>query len=78
MVEATQGRVRTTGVFLDTTVTFPEGTIVKLCFTLPSMVMRVTVEVAHPMPAMGMGLRFLDLTPAQRAAVEEVVEAGRG
>ena len=68
--------ISTTGVFVDTTVVFPLGAIVNLSFTLPSMVMRVTAEVVHPMPTMGMGLRFRDLTPAQKIALEEIVEAG--
>ena len=68
--------ISTTGVFVDTTVVFPQGSIVNLCFTLPSLVLRVQADVVHPMPTMGMGMRFRDLTPAQKAALEEVVEAG--
>ncbi len=65
----------TTGIFVDTTVVFSKGAIVTLNFTLRSLVMCVKAEVAHPMPTMGMGLRFLDLTPAQIAALEGVVES---
>ena len=65
------------GVFVDSTVVFDQGTIVTLRFTLPSLLMNVKAEVAHSMPAMGMGIRFRDLTPAQSAALEEVV-AGDG
>jgi len=68
--------ISASGVYIDTTITFPVGSIVNLRFTLPSLQMRVSAEVVHSMPAMGMGLRFLDVTPAQRAAIEEIVDSG--
>ena len=68
--------ISTTGLFLDTTVTFPEGSVLSLKFTLPSLQMTVRADVMHAMPAMGMGLRFRELTPMQQVAIEEIIEAG--
>lgn len=62
-----------TGAFVDSVVTLPPGTRVRLKFPLPSAVVTVMAEVAHAMPQFGMGVRFIDLDPAQRAAIEEVV-----
>ena len=62
-----------TGAFVDSMVTLPAGTKLRLKFSLPSLVVNVIGEVMHDMPQFGMGVRFLDLTPLQRVALEEVV-----
>jgi PilZ domain len=67
----------TTGAFIDTTVTFPVGAIVNIRFKLPTIQVAVQAEVVNPMPLMGMGLRFRDLTPAQKVAIEEVVRSSQ-
>jgi hypothetical protein len=67
--------ISTSGVYIDTTITFPVGSIVNLRFTLPSLQVRVSADVIHSIPAMGMGMRFRDLTPAQKTAIEEIVDA---
>lgn len=63
----------TTGVFIDSITGFPVGSILKLRFWLRSREMRVTGEVRHSIPRIGMGVRFLDLDPADEAAIESVV-----
>jgi hypothetical protein len=68
--------ISATGLFLDSTVTFPEGSVLILKFTLPSLQMRIQVDVVNSMPAMGMGLRYRDLTPVQKLAIEEIIETG--
>jgi len=65
-----------TGAFVDSMVTLPAGTKVRMKFSLPSLVVNCLGEVVHDMPQFGMGVRFLDLTPEQRLAIEEVVAAG--
>jgi hypothetical protein len=45
-------------------------------FSLPSLVVDCVAQVVHEMPQFGMGVRFVELTPLQRVAIEEVVEAG--
>lgn len=64
------------GAFLDSMVTLPVGTRLRMRFSLPSLVVDCVGEVVHEMPQFGMGVRFLDLTPLQRVALEEVVAAG--
>jgi hypothetical protein len=65
-----------TGAFIDSMVTLPEGTSLKLKFSLPSLVVSCMGVVMHEMPQFGMGVRFLDLTPQQTVALEEIVSAG--
>ena len=65
-----------TGAFVDSMVTLPAGTKLKLKFSLPSLVVACTGEVMHEMPQFGMGVRFLELTPEQQVALREVVESG--
>jgi hypothetical protein len=64
-----------TGVFIDSMVTLPEGTNLKLKFSLPSLVVSCQGVVMHEMPQFGMGVRFVNLTPEQTVAIEEIVNA---
>jgi hypothetical protein len=64
-----------TGAFIDSMVTLPEGTSLKLKFSLPSLVVSCMGVVMHEMPQFGMGVRFVDLTPQQTVAIEEIVNA---
>jgi hypothetical protein len=64
-----------TGAFIDSVMVLPVGTMMSMKFSLPSLLMEVTVEVVQSMPNFGMGVRFVGLTPAQKAALEEVVSA---
>ena len=57
-------------------VTLPTGTKMQLKFSLPSLVVNCLGEVVHDMPQFGMGVRFINLTPEQKLAIEEVVENG--
>jgi len=75
-VNARVSDISATGLFLDSTVTFPQGSILSLKFTVPSLQMRIMADVVHSMPAMGMGLRYRDLTPVQKIAIDEIIEAG--
>ena len=77
---ASTGRLNTrisdlsaTGAFIDSVITFPVGSILGLKFRVKSIEFQVTGEVVHCMPHVGMGVRFLDLNPEQRAAIERVV-----
>ncbi|MET0553621.1 MAG: PilZ domain-containing protein [Vicinamibacteria bacterium] len=64
------------GAFVDSMVTVPVGTHLRMKFSLPSLVVDCVGEVVHEMPQFGMGVRFLELTPLQKVAIEEVVAAG--
>ena len=65
-----------TGAFVDSVVTLPTATRIRLKFSLPSLVVNCVGEVVHEMPQFGMGVRFLELTPEQKIAIEEIVAAG--
>jgi hypothetical protein len=47
--------------------------VLKLKFNTPSLVIEVRAQVVQAMPQSGMGVRFLDLTPQQQLAIDEVV-----
>jgi hypothetical protein len=66
--------VSATGAFVDSVVTLPVGTRFRLKFSLPSLIIDCVGEVMHEMPQFGMGVRFLELTAGQRAALDEVVQ----
>ena len=65
-----------TGAFIDSMVTLPEGTMVRLKFSLPTVDVNCMGVVMHEMPQFGMGVRFLELTPEQLAALAALVTAG--
>jgi hypothetical protein len=64
----------TTGAFVDSMLTYPPDSIVKLKFLLGSTEVQVSAQVCYSMPQIGMGVRFLDLTPEQLLAIETVVQ----
>ena len=49
-------------------VTVPAGTQLRMKFSLPSLVVDCLAEVVHEMPQFGMGVRFVELTPAAAAS----------
>lgn len=59
------------GAFVDTRSVLPAGAVTRLRFTLGSKDVGVNAEVRYSMPGMGMGLRFLNLAPEDRKAIEE-------
>jgi hypothetical protein len=63
-----------TGAFLDSMNCFPVGSLLKLKFRVRSREIKVTAEVRHCMPRIGMGVRFVDLNPRDRAAIEALIE----
>jgi hypothetical protein len=68
--------ISVSGAFIDSMVTLPEGTMLRLKFSLPSIEVDCPAVVMHEMPQFGMGVRFIDLTAEQQAALVEVVEGG--
>jgi PilZ domain-containing protein len=65
-----------TGAFVDCINTLPVGSRLVLRFSLPFQDVTATAEVVHAMPQFGMGVRFLDLSPAARGAIEQLVREG--
>ena len=62
-----------TGVFVDSMTCYPEGSTLRLKFTLNSVEIHVTGEVRYCIQNVGMGIRFVDLDPEHLAAIEKVV-----
>jgi hypothetical protein len=61
------------GAFIDSVNTLPLGTKLALHFVAGQQEILVRAEVVHAMPQFGMGVRFVDLTPEARAAIEALV-----
>ena len=69
--------VSATGAFLDSMNPLPVGTKLAMRFMAGPREVQVVAEVMHSMPSFGMGVRFLDLSPENRAAIESLV-SGQG
>jgi uncharacterized protein (TIGR02266 family) len=67
------------GLFVDSATPLPEGTPVRLRFTLPGEAapMSVEAQVAWTQPHVGMGLRFTKLGPAEKRAIDRFVDGTR-
>jgi hypothetical protein len=63
----------TDGAFVDSIINYAEGSTLKLTFNIRSAVITVSAEVRYCMPGIGVGVRFLDLTPEQREAIAAAV-----
>ena len=72
-VAARMSDVSTTGAFLDSMAGLQPGTRVALRFMVGQQEARVSAVVVHTMPQFGMGVRFLNLPPEARAAIEAMV-----
>jgi hypothetical protein len=68
--------VSTTGAFVDSRTVLPVGTVASLRFTVSGRVIRVLAEIRYSVAPFGMGVRFLDLVPADRAAIEALIAHG--
>lgn len=58
------------GAFVDARTVLPGGAVTRLRFTILSKEISVAAEVRYSLPGMGMGMRFLDLAPGDRALIE--------
>lgn len=70
--EARLANISSQGALIETSANLGMGAIVQLGFILPSLRMRVAAEVVR-MPAEGLGLRFLELSPVQQVALDEIL-----
>ena len=57
------------GVFVEARTLLPVGARTRLRFHLGNREVATTAEVRYTSPGIGMGLRFLDLQPADRASI---------
>jgi PilZ domain-containing protein len=67
--------VSATGAFIDCMTQIPQGSKVKLKFSLGGREVSCSAEVAHSMPSFGMGVKFLDLTEEDRKTIEAFVQS---
>lgn len=58
------------GAFVDTRTVLPVGAVTRLHFSILGEDVNVNSEVRYSMPGMGMGLRFLNLSPEAREVIE--------
>ena len=60
------------GMFIHTNRIFPEGSILKVSFRLhrTGVAVKVRAEVRHCEPGSGVGVEFVDLSPAATEAIE--------
>jgi len=61
------------GAFVDARTVLPAGTITQLRFTVLGRAISVRAEVRYSVPSFGMGVRFLDLLPEDRAFIEQFI-----
>jgi hypothetical protein len=64
-----------TGAFIESSTRPQEGVRLMLAFVLPSGEISVAAEVAR-LTGTGIGVRFVELTQGQQAAIEAAVAAG--
>lgn len=58
------------GAFLDTRQTLAVGSRTRVTFTVEKTDIVVAVEVVYVLPSIGVGVRFLDLSPESLARIE--------
>jgi hypothetical protein len=64
----------TDGAFVDARTVLPPGSVANLRFTLLGQEVTARAEVRYSMPGMGMGLRFLDVSPEARDLIARFVD----
>src|SRR5262245_42162311 len=64
-----------TGVFLKSKMWCDPRTMMTLSFSVCSTKIETAAQVRYSIPLIGMGVRFVDLKPEHRAAIEEFVES---
>jgi hypothetical protein len=64
----------TDGAFVDARTVLPPGSMANLRFTLLGHEVTARAEVRYSMPGMGMGLRFVEVSPEGRELIARFVE----
>ena len=63
------------GAYMDSPATLPVGHRAVLSFTLIDRELTAEIEVIYSVPGRGMGVRFINLSPAERSLIKSIVEA---
>jgi hypothetical protein len=62
------------GAYIRTLNPAPEGSVLKLSFQVGLVDVETKVEVIHRRPNYGMGVRFLELTPPDATAIDNMLD----
>lgn len=67
--------ISTQGMFINTALRYPEGTVLKLRFRLTRSAVEILArgEVRYCLPGVGIGVQFVDLPPQSVRAIEKEV-----
>lgn len=67
--------ISTQGMFINTALRYPEGTVLKLRFRLTRSAVEIFArgEVRYCLPGVGIGVQFLELPPQSARAIEKEV-----
>src|SRR5258707_9033809 len=62
-----------TGMFINTTRSYPEGSVLKVRFVLErtGLEVQARTEVRYCLPGVGVGIEFVDISPESRSAIEK-------
>ncbi len=63
------------GAFVDTRTVLPVGAVTRVRFNILGRDVTVSAEVRYSMPGMGIGVRFLDLSPEDREVIERLLNS---
>ncbi len=68
--------ISTQGMFINTTLRYPEGTVLKLRFRLTRSAVEIFArgEVRYCLPGVGIGVQFLELSPQSARAIEREIQ----
>lgn len=73
-ITARTSDISASGVFIHSRVWYEAGSILTLSFSVTATRIETAGEVCYTIPHIGMGVRFLDLKPEYRAAIERLIE----
>jgi PilZ domain len=72
--------ISTRGMFINTTHNFPEGAVLNVTFRLGHSGVQISTraEVRYCLAGVGVGVEFVDISPAAVNAIEAEVDLGNG
>ncbi len=75
LLSAEARNISVAGMLIRSSSTFPEQTVARFSFSLPGTPQKISVGgvILHVSPDAYMGVRFDDVSPADRAAIEQFV-----
>ena len=67
--------ISTSGMFINTEYLFPEGSIVHISFVLAITGNKIHVrgEICYSLPGVGIGVKFIEISPEDKRAIEQEI-----